>query len=78
MPIEKIQGATVFTGQAINLYRYIALKHALRLEIAGGRRKGRSAYTVLREMGFQGKTRAAVLENLEKFIENEGPRLAQS
>jgi hypothetical protein len=77
MPIHTTAGATVVTGNAIKLYRLVALKHALRLEIAGGRRHGKSALQILREMGFQGKDRKAVLENLEKFIENEGPNLAR-
>jgi hypothetical protein len=40
MPIETMQGGTIFTGKGLDLFRLVALKSALRLE-SHGMRAGR-------------------------------------
>jgi hypothetical protein len=52
---DQIQGA-----------RLLTLRQALKLEIKGMRRTGKSAYSILREMGYSG-TRDEVLAQLDKI-----------
>jgi hypothetical protein len=54
---DQIQGA-----------RLLTLRQALKLEIKGMRRTGKSAYSILREMGYSG-TRDEVLAQLDKVRE---------
>lgn len=59
---------TANTPDQIAAYRLCALKSALKLEIVGMRRRGRSAYSILkREYGFTG-TREQVLEQVSAVI----------
>ena len=51
---EQIQGA-----------RLLTLRQALKLEMKGMRRTGKSAYSILREMGYSG-TREEVLAQLDQ------------
>lgn len=68
MPIETSEGGTVITGAEIELYRLLALKYALRLEIKGMRRRGRSVSAQLKkEFGFKG-SKERVLAMLELYI----------
>jgi len=60
-------GATVITGEHIELYRLTALKAALKLEIAGMKRHGRSVYSILKSEGYKG-SREKVLNELENYI----------
>jgi len=59
----------IITGEDnIRRARLIVLKHALRLEIKGMRRRGRSAYSIIKsELGLKGN-RQSVLEQLEKLL----------
>lgn len=63
-------GAIIITGEdRIRLFRYVTLKHGLRLEIAGLRmNRGRTAYSIVKaELGFTG-SREKVLAALESWI----------
>jgi hypothetical protein len=52
--------------EQIEAFRLLTLRQALMLEMKGMRRTGKSAYSILREMGYTG-TRAEVLEQLDKI-----------
>ena len=55
--------------EQINLFRMKALRGALKLEILGMKRKGRSAYSLIKEeFGFKGN-REKVLDQIEVKIE---------
>ena len=56
------------TPDQIARYRLATLRAALKLEIAGMKRRGRSAYSILKDEGFTG-TRAAVLQQLNDQLE---------
>ena len=60
----------IYDGAAqINMFRMKALKGALKLEILGLKRKGRSAYAIVKEeFGFKGN-KEKVLKQLELKIE---------
>lgn len=73
MAVEQVAGATVITGEHTKLYRLLALKHALRLEIKGLKRRGTSTYQIVkREFGFRGN-RQSVLDQLTKYIRDKYP-----
>lgn len=55
---------TTLTGNQIEAARLLTLRQALKLELRGMKRRGRTAYSVLRGMGFRG-SREAVLEQLD-------------
>jgi hypothetical protein len=57
------------TPDQIARYRLATLRAALKLEIAGLKRRGQSVYSILKAEGFTG-TRAAVLEQLNKQLES--------
>ena len=57
------------TPDQIARFRLLTLRAALRLEIAGMKRRGPSAYAILKKEGFTG-TRADILEQLNKHLEN--------
>jgi hypothetical protein len=59
---------TLTTPDQIARYRLATLRAALKLEIAGMKRRGRSAYSILKAEGFTG-TRAAVLQQLNEQLE---------
>jgi hypothetical protein len=68
MPFTKTNGGIVVTGDSIPLYRLLTLKYALKLEIAGLKRRGRTAYAVIKsEFGWTGNRRA-ILERLTAHI----------
>jgi len=56
------------TPEKIARYRLLTLRAALRLEIAGMKRRGDSAYKILKAEGYSG-TRAQVLEQLHNHLE---------
>jgi hypothetical protein len=56
------------TPEQIARYRLATLRAALKLEIAGMKRRGRSVYSILRDEGYTG-TRAQVLEQLTADLE---------
>jgi len=55
---------TTLTGNQIEAARLLTLRQALKLELRGMKRRGRTAYSILRDMGFRG-SREAVLEQLD-------------
>lgn len=55
---------TTLTGNQIEAARLLTLRQALKLELRGMKRRGRTAYSILRDMGFKG-SREAVLEQLD-------------
>ncbi len=58
------------TPEGIAHYRLCALKGRLKLEIAGLKGRGRSAYSVLKqEHGLKGN-RQSVLEQVQKMVDN--------
>ena len=69
-----------YTPENINFVRMATLKSALKLEIAGLRRRGRSVYSIVKEeFGLRGNKRT-VLADFEKLIEqkkDEDPRSIQ-
>ena len=56
------------TPDQIARYRLATLRAALKLEIAGMKRRGPSVYSILKKEGFTG-TRAAVLQQLNDQLE---------
>ncbi len=57
------------TPEEIEYYRLRALRSALKLEILGMKRRGQSAYSLVKEeFGFKGN-KAKVLKQLESKIE---------
>lgn len=72
MPITNEGGSTIITGEAIKLYRLLALRSALSLEIKTGMKvsRGVSVLAILkREFGFKGN-KAKVLAQLTAYIES--------
>lgn len=56
------------TPEAINLFRMRALRGALKMEIFGMKRRGQSAYSIIKqEFGLKGN-KQSVLEQFEKLI----------
>lgn len=56
------------TPEAIDLFRMRALRGALKMEIFGMKRKGQSAYSIIKqEFGLKGN-KQSVLEQFEKLI----------
>ena len=64
--------ATVITGsEKIAGARLITLKHMLHLEMQGMKRRGRSAYSIIKdELGFRG-SRQKVYDQLEEYINEQ-------
>ena len=60
---------TASTPEQISFFRLAALKGALKLETVGMKRRGRSAYAIVKEeFGFRG-SKKNVLSQLEELIE---------
>jgi hypothetical protein len=68
-PTERQTMTALTTPDQIARYRLATLRAALKLEIAGMKRRGRSAYSILKDEGFTG-TRAAVLQQLNEQLES--------
>jgi len=63
------------TPNQIALFRLMALRSMLKLEMKGMARRGRSAYAIIKdERGLKG-TRQRVLEQLDAIIEKEKEQL---
>lgn len=74
MAIETHEGCTVITGEHIELYRMLALKGALSLELRGMKHSsGYSAYAAAKKIyGLQGG-RIKVYHSLIKLIDEKFP-----
>lgn len=56
------------TPEAIDRFRLVALKGALKMEVFGMKRRGQSVYSIVKqEFGFKGN-KASVLKQLEQKI----------
>lgn len=55
------------TPEQIDKFRLATLRSALKLEIKGMKRRGQSAYAILKGMGYKG-TREAILAKLEEEL----------
>ena len=56
------------TPEQIDMFRFLSLKSALKLECLGMTRRGQSAYSIIKaEYGFKGNKKS-VLEQMEKII----------
>jgi DNA-directed RNA polymerase beta' subunit len=66
---------TANTPESIDRFRLVALKSALKLETLGMKRRGQSAYSIVKqELGLKGN-KESVLKQLEakiKEIKNDG------
>lgn len=73
MPVEQLEGGTlVVTGNSISTYRLLALKHALKLETLGMKRRGGSVLSVIKkEFGLKG-TKAQVLVSFIELLKSNG------
>lgn len=60
---------TLTTPDQIEAARLLTLRQMLKLELKGMRNRGRSAYAVLKDMGFKG-TRESVLTQLDAWRDN--------
>ena len=62
---------TIVTGPAVEWVRVLSLRRALKLEVLGMRRRGRSVYSIVKEeFGFRGG-KQKVLDQLSLYIEKE-------
>ena len=65
------EGFVAYTKENINLFRLLSLRSALKLEIVGMKRRGRSAYSIIKEeFGLTGNKKS-VLSDLEQLIEQK-------
>jgi len=73
MPIETLSdGSMIITGDSIDVYRLLALKHALKLETLGMKRRGRSVFSVIKqEFGLKG-SKIQVLEKYTELLKTHG------
>ena len=55
------------TPEQIGKFRLATLRSALKLEMKGMKRRGQSAYAILKGMGYTG-TREAILAKLEEEL----------
>ena len=56
------------TPEQIDMFRFLSLKSALKLECLGMSRRGQSAYSIAKaEYGFKG-SKKSVLEQMEQII----------
>jgi len=53
----------------IEAYRILTLRQMLKLEMKGMKRRGPSAYSILKGMGYTG-TRQRILEQLDEYREH--------
>jgi anion-transporting ArsA/GET3 family ATPase len=65
------------TPEAINTFRLLALRGALKLEMAGMTKRGQSAYSIIKqEFGFKG-SREKVLQQLNEYVDELKELVAQ-
>ena len=56
------------TPEQIDIFRFLSLRSALKLECLGMKRRGQSAYSIIKaEYGFKGNKKS-VLEQMEQII----------
>ena len=68
----------ILTGTQIPVARMITLKHALKLEILGMTRKGRSVYSIIKqEYGLTGNKKS-VLEQFTAIVEAAKAKIISS
>ena len=74
MAIETISGVgTVITGADIkNVFRPLALKGTLKLEIVGLKGRGRTAYSIIKEEYDLKGSKASVLAQFETILRQTG------
>jgi hypothetical protein len=77
MAIEVKQGVTCITGEHIQVFQLLSLKAALGLEIVGMKRRGQSAYSVAKSMGFKGN-KQKVYKQLCSYIDSLKPETTYS
>lgn len=65
------KSSQLITGNNINLYGMMALKQRLKLEIAGMKSSGRSAYSIIKTKWKLNGNRARVLITFTNLIENK-------
>jgi hypothetical protein len=59
---------TLDTPEQIDMFRFLSLKSALKLECLGMGRRGQSAYSIIKqEYGFKG-SKKSVLEQMQQII----------
>lgn len=59
---------TLDTPEQIDMFRFLSLKSALKLECLGMSRRGQSAYSIVKaEYGFKG-SKKSVLQQMEQII----------
>ncbi len=60
---------TLDTPEQIDMFRFLSLKSMLKLECLGMKRRGQSAYSIIKaEYGLKGNKKS-VLEQMEQIIE---------
>jgi hypothetical protein len=72
MSIESNNGGIVIDGEHVQIFELLALKGALKLEILGMKRRGASAYSVAKSMGFKGN-KQKVYEQLCEYLKSLKP-----
>lgn len=77
MAVTATAGGTMITGLHINLFRMKAQLGALRLEIAGLHRSGRSAYSIIKETYQLTGTPKTVAAKFESLV-NDAAVVAQA
>ena len=66
--IKAGEEVSALTGDQIKDFQFIARKGALKLEIAGLKRRGRTAYSIIKEAyGYKG-SRESVLKQMEQDL----------
>jgi hypothetical protein len=62
------RGTTIKGSENITLFRLITLKHALKLETLGMKKRGKSAYAIVKEEFNLKGNKQKVIEQLEIII----------
>jgi hypothetical protein len=65
-------GSTVISGESVEMFRLVALRSALKLELMGMTSRGASAYSIVKQMGFKGSKKSAY-DQLCAYIESLKP-----
>lgn len=72
MAIERLPGGSiVFVGNSVKLFQLMALRSALQLECKGLKRRGRSAYSIAKEVTGVKGNKEKVLAAMTKLVEEE-------
>lgn len=65
------QGGDSIRLNQVEIFRFLTLRQGLKLELHGLRRRGRSAYSIVKaELGFKGNKRK-VFEQLSHWLDTE-------